>query len=153
VDYPKFIIPGIVFILFIARLSQGMSNEKPVGLLVFETALFGLLTMMILAEFSYTTSLFKLSKKYWESTKQTDTAFDPVAASFSLMGMTAIAGFLEYDDLRKNFNLYPPLNHGLNLSGNGNSSVGGCSSGGGCSGDGGGGDGGGCGGCGGCGGD
>jgi len=107
VDYPKFIIPGIVWSIGIARLLQGISNNKPVGFLVMEIAVFSLITLMILEMHSYTKTVRNIVNEYWELQNANGKSED-VVNNFSILGPVAIAGFVEYAILNDAFSFYAP---------------------------------------------
>ena len=142
VDYQKFTIPGIVLAIGFARLLQGMANEKPVGNLVAEIGLFSLIALMVAAQYSYTYLVFKKSEAIWKN-RHAGWKGNSVLNSFTIVGLSAIAGFAEYQILAKVFETEAPERKSSDASAAW--STGGCSSGGdsSCGG------GGGCGGCGG----
>ena len=149
VDYPKFIIPGIILLIGFARFLQGIANDKPVGLLILEIGIFSVICLMILQNYSYTNMVRKHTETYWEEQNKRGYGSD-IINNFTILGTTAIAGFAEYALLTSVFNSVTPQERKLSSSGSA-----GCSSTSACSSDGGGSScgGGGCGGCGGGGGD
>jgi uncharacterized protein (TIGR04222 family) len=148
VDYQKLIIPGIVLLIGFARFLQGMANEKPVGFLVFEIGVFGVLSLVILQSYSYTKSIRQHLGLYWQA--QNNEGFSGnVINNFTILGATAIAGFAEYSTLKNVFNSFDSKEKKWGTGGEGSS---GCSSSAGCSSGGDGGSGCGSSGCGGCGG-
>ncbi|MEO5889436.1 MAG: TIGR04222 domain-containing membrane protein [Ferruginibacter sp.] len=144
VDYQKLVVPGIVLAVGFARLFQGMANEKPVTFLVFEIGFFSLIALMIAAQYSYTYLVFKYSKQTWMNHNNNGYS-DNILNNFSLLGVSAIAGYAEYGSLTRVFGSEAPERK--NTSGWDSGGTSSCSSGG--DGGGGGGCGGGCGGCGG----
>lgn len=141
VDYQKFVVPGIVLLIGVARLFQGMANYKPVSYLVLEIGLFSLISLMIAQQYSCNYLVFIIAEKIWK--KQNDDGKGKnVLNNFAILGAVAIAGFAEYPTLANLFTYYLPPPY--SISGNSSGNPGGCSS---CSG--GSSCGGGCGGCGG----
>lgn len=142
VDYQKFVVPGVVLAIGFARLFQGMANEKPVGFLVAEIGLFSLISLMIAAQYSYTYLVFKKSETIWKGLYASWKG-NPVLNNYTVLGVSAIAGFAEYGLLADMFAKEAPERRGSDAGSSWDSS-GSCSSGGdsGCGG-------GGCGGCGG----
>jgi uncharacterized membrane protein YgcG len=145
VDYPKFIIPGIVLLLGIARMLQGIANDKPVGFLVMIMIAFAGIALLVLEMHSYTKSVKDIVQALWER-QNADGYGNDIIGNFSILGTAAIAGFAEYALLSSDFDFYEPKNQRW-TGGEYTSSASSCSSGG---------DGGGCGsgcggGCGGCG--
>lgn len=143
IDYPKFIIPGIVSFVGFARLLQGLANDKPVGFLVFELGAFTLITLFILQSYSYTKTVREHVKDFWMDENGNGYG-NNIINNFTILGTTAIASFTEYAVLTEVFGSVTAADK---RSANDGSA--GCGSSGGCSG---GGDGGSCGGGGGCGG-
>lgn len=142
VDYHKFVIPGVVLLIGITRLFQGIANNKPVSLLVFEMFLFTFFVLIMLEFHSYTNLVRTYVKNEWLDRNNNGQGND-IINNFSILGTAAIAGFAEYTVLTSIFESATPRK---NQSGGSDSA--GCSSGDGSSG-GDGGCGGGCGGCGG----
>lgn len=142
VDYPKFIIPGIVLLLGISRMLQGIANDKPVGFLVMIMFVFSGIALLILEMHSYTKSVKDIVQDLWDR-QNADGYGNDVLGNFSILGTVAIAGFAEYALLSTDFEFYEPKNQRW-TGGEYNSYSSSCSGGG----DGGGGCGGGCGGCG-----
>jgi uncharacterized protein (TIGR04222 family) len=143
VDHQKLILPGMVLLLGFARFLQGMSNEKPVGFLVMEMGVFGVLSLVILQSYSYTKTVKQHLKESW-NWENDDGYGSNIINNFTIIGTTAIISFAEYNILTNVFSSLTPGER--KFGGNGS---GGCSSGCGSSCGGGGGCGGGCGGCGG----
>lgn len=146
VDYQKLIIPGIVLLIGSARFLQGLANEKPVGFLVFEIGAFGLISLAILASYSYTKTVRQHLGIYWQQ-QNADGYGNNIINNFTILGATAIAGFAEYSLLKPVFESFSGKEKKWGADGGsaGCSSSTGCSSGG----DGGSSCGSGCGGCGG----
>lgn len=145
VDYQKFIIPGIVLVIGVARVFQGMSNNRPVTYLIAEIGIFSLVSLMILEMHSYTKTVRNTTAIFWERQNADGYGYD-VLNNFSIVGTAAIAGFAEYAVLTNMFNKNAPTIerwNGSSYDGGSSGSSGGCGSscGSGC--------GGGCGGCGG----
>jgi hypothetical protein len=143
VDYPKFIIPGIVLLIGIARFLQGLANDRPVGLLVAEIGIFSLSCFALMQAYSYTRTVREQLRNYWMDENKNGHGTD-ILNNFSILGTAAITGFAEYTILNSVFSPYamPPKNSwGSNISGCGSSGGCGSSCGSGCGG-------GGCGGCG-----
>ncbi|MBC7887262.1 MAG: hypothetical protein H7Z13_05190 [Ferruginibacter sp.] len=107
VDYQKFIIPGIVLAIGFARLLQGMANEKPVGYLVAEIGFFSLIALMIAAQYSYTYLVFKKSENIWMNQNNKGYS-NNILNNFTLLGVTAVAGFAEYQVLTSVFESAAP---------------------------------------------
>jgi uncharacterized membrane protein YgcG len=146
VDYQKFIIPGIILLVGFTRFLQGISNDKPVGLLILEIGIFSVVTLMILQNYSYTTTVKKYAASLWEEQNKMGYGND-IINNFTILGTTAITGFAEYALLTNVFNSVTIQERKRSSSGSD-----GCSSASSCGSDGGGGSscgGGGCGGCGG----
>jgi uncharacterized protein (TIGR04222 family) len=145
IDYPKFIVPGIVLLIGFARLLQGLANDKPVEFLVVEMIAFGMLSLALLESFSYTKTVRGYIKDYWLD-ENSNGYGNNIINNFTIHGTDAITSFTEYTVLTE---VFAAVSAADKKSANDGSA--GCGSSGGCSG---GGDGGGCGsGCGGCGGD
>jgi len=148
VDHQKFILPAMVLLIGLARFLQGMANNKPVGFLVMEMGVFGVLSLIILQSYSYTKTVKQHLKAYWNK-ENSDGYGSSIINNFTILGTTAIISFAEYAILTNVFSSLTPNERKFGASGSG-----GCSSGCGSSCSGGGGCGSGCGGgCGGCGGD
>ena len=143
VDYQKLIIPGIVLLIGFARFLQGFSNNKPVGLLLFEMVTFLIVCLMILQNYSYTRLVRLQLVDSWEAQNEQEHGND-VIRNFSILGTSAIKGFAEYAVLTSMFNSVTPAQRKW-----AGSDSAGCSGGSSCSCDGGSSCGGGCGGCGG----
>ncbi|GAB2827763.1 TIGR04222 domain-containing membrane protein [Ferruginibacter profundus] len=143
VDYLKLIVPGIVLLVGFARFLQGMANDKPVGLLVFEMGAFGFIALAILQYFSYTKTVRQHLGVYWDEQNSYGQSSN-VINNFTILGAAAIAGFAEYSVLKNVFHSFSAKEK--RYSGDGSA---GCSSGCGSSCGGSGCGGGGCGGCGG----
>ena len=139
-DFLKLIIPGFVLAAGIARVMQGLANNKPVDYLVLELMLTGFIFIGVLGMYSYTTRVFKIVREIWSA----DNAYgysNDLSVNYGILGIMAVSGFAEYTILNSLFEKKTPQS--------GSSFSSGCSS---CSGGsscGGGGCGGGCGGCGG----
>lgn len=148
IDYPKLIIPSMVLLIGFARFLQGIANDKPVGLLVFEIGAFSILSLIILQSYSYTKTIKQQLGLNWQQ-QNSDGYGNDIINNFTILGTTAIISFAEYGLLTNVFNSVTMAERKLASSGSagcGSGTSGGCSSGG----DGGGGScGGGCGGCGG----
>jgi hypothetical protein len=131
VDYQKLIIPGIVLLIGFARFLQGIANERPVGLLVFEMGAFALACLAMLALYSYTKSVRQHLGLYWQQ-QNADGFGNNVLNNFTILGSAAIAGFAEYAMLKNIFDSYSSegKKNGDGSSGCGSS---GCSGGGGSS--------------------
>lgn len=140
IDYKKFVIPGIVFFIGIARVIQGMGNNKPIDFLVAELVLFGFIITAIASSFSYTSLLFEKIKLQWEEINGGGNS-NNILNNFSILGITAISGFAEYSMLNQIFTTYTPQKGTASASSSCSSCTGGNSCGSSC--------GGGCGGCGG----
>lgn len=143
VDYPKFIIPAIIFLIGFARLLQGLANNKPVEFLVFEIAAFGMLSLAILESYSYTKTTRGFVKDYWMDENKNGYGND-IINNFSILGTSAILSFTEYTVLTQVFGSVTAADKKAVSDGSA-----GCGSSGGCSSGCGSGCGGGCGGCGG----
>ena len=143
IDYLKFIIPGIVLLLGIIRMLQGIVNEKPVGFLAAMILVFSGIVLLILQMHSYTKIVRDITEEYWQR-QHTGGHGDDVIGNFSILGTVAIAGFAEYAFLTNDFAYYEPKNQRWTGGEYVSYSSSSCSGGG----DGGGGCGGGCGGCG-----
>lgn len=143
VDYPKFIIPGIVLLMGFARIMQGMANDKPVGFLAGMMIVFSGIALLILQMHAYPKLVKHMTEEYWERQNANGKGGD-VIGNFSILGTVAIAGFAEYAFLTTDFAYYEPKNQRWTGGEYVNYSSSSCSGGG----DGGGGCGGGCGGCG-----
>lgn len=143
VDYQKLIIPGIVLFIGFARFLQGIANDKPVGLLVFEMGVFAFISLAILQSYSYTKSVRQHLGLYWQEQNSNGNSSN-IINNFTILGVSAIAGFAEYSMLKDIFDTYTAKER--KFSGDGSA---GCSSGCGSSCGGSGCSGGGCGGCGG----
>ena len=107
VDYPKFIIPGIVLLVGFARVLQGMMNHKPVAYLIAEIGIFSLVSLMILEMHSYTKAVRNTVEVFWERQNVNGYGYD-VLSNFSIVGTAAIAGFAEYAVLTNMFNRNAP---------------------------------------------
>ncbi len=142
VDFQKFVVPGIILLIGVARLFQGMANYKPVSYLVLEIGLFSLISLMIAQQYSCNYLVFVIGEKIWK--KQNDDGKGKnVLNNFAILGAVAIAGFAEYPVLANLFAYYLPPQY--SVSGNSSGNTGGCSGGSSCGSS----CGGGCGGCGG----
>lgn len=140
VDNLKLLLPAIVVGVGLARMFQGLANEKPIEFLLMIMMFFAFITAVLLQNYSYTHTVKSQVKKYWEEQHQNGYTED-VVTNFSLLGTVAIAGFAEYSFLTANFQFNEPQDK--RWTGSEYSSSSSCGSG-----DGGGGCGGGCGGCG-----
>jgi len=137
VDYQKLIIPGIVLLIGFARFLQGISNNKPVGLLVFEMIIFSIVCLMILQNYSYTRLVRLQLADSWEVQNEQGHGHD-IIRNFSILGPSAITGFAEYAVLTSMFNSVVPAQRkwtsgdsagcsgGSSCSSDGGSSCGGC---------------------------
>ncbi len=109
VDYPKFFIPGIVLLIGLARMLQGIANNKPVGFLVMMMAVFAGIALLILLMHSYTKAVKDTVQDFWDR-QHTEGKGDDVVSNFSILGPIALAGFAEYAFLSSNFDYYEPKN-------------------------------------------
>jgi hypothetical protein len=107
VDYPKFIIPGIVLLLGVIRTLQGIANDKPVGFLIMLMAAFTGITLLMLSMFSYTKIVKDMVQDFWDR-QNAEGNSDDVVNNFSVLGTAAIAGFAEYSFLSSDFSYYTP---------------------------------------------
>lgn len=140
-DYHKFIIPGFVLLTGLARVLQGLSNNKPVDYLVAEIFITGFIFIAINAAASYTSQVFKKVKENWVRENDYGNTTD-IAINFSIIGILAIGGITGYNKLKELFDEKIPRGSGNWASSESSSCSGGSSCGSGCGG-------GGCGGCGG----
>lgn len=109
VDYAKMILPGIVLIIGIARMLQGVANNKPVGFLIMMMLVFSGISLLILLMHSYTKSVKDTVQDFWDR-QNAEGQSDDVVSNFSILGTNAIAGFAEYAFLSSDFTFYEPKN-------------------------------------------
>jgi len=107
VDYPKLIIPGIVVLIALARILQGIANDKPVGFLVMMTAVFAGICLLILQTHSYTKAVKDIAEAYWDRQNEYGQSTN-TTHNFSILGVAALAGFAEYNFLLRDFSYYEP---------------------------------------------
>jgi uncharacterized protein (TIGR04222 family) len=107
VDFQKLIIPAIVLLIGFARMFQGMANNKPVGYLVLEIGSYSLIGLMIGAQYSYTSLVFRYVEDIWRQDTKNGLGPD-VLNNFTLLGTTAITGFAEYQVLSEVFGKEAP---------------------------------------------
>jgi hypothetical protein len=141
IDYQKFFIPGFILLAGIARVLQGLANDKPVSYLVTELMLTGFVLVAINELYSYTKLVFKKVNEYWAAGNELGYSKD-LAVNYSILGIMAVSGFAEYTILNNIFTSKTPQRNDGSSSSGCSSCTGGSSCGSGCGG-------GGCGGCGG----
>lgn len=107
VDYPKFIIPGIVLLIGIARFIQGLSNGKPVEFLLVEIVIFTMIALAIMEYHSYTKAVGRIVNETWKN-QNAEGYGENILNNFSILGTSAIAGFAEYAILNEAFEVYTP---------------------------------------------
>lgn len=141
-DFLKLIIPGFVLAAGIARVMQGLANDKPVDYLVMELMLTGFIFIGVLGMYSYITMVFKKVREIWSADNEYGYSKD-LAVNYGILGIMAVSAFAEYNVLNTLFDKKTPQNGSNTFSSGCSSCTGGSSCGGGGCG------GGGCGGCGG----
>ncbi len=107
-----FLLPAGV--IFLCRLVQGISKDKPVGYLVGITILSGVILTGLATNFNARETIYNWCKKRFEAEPLGNlklNSMDEILRSHVIYGTEAVKGFREYRDLALMFSLYPVVNH------------------------------------------